>query len=325
VDSTEPLPITAWALTTGEAGMRSQARGLAAAVAAQVEERIVRLRSPWSSLPTGSRFLLTGMEGDPLTPPWPGLIVTCGRKAGAVAVSLRKRGCPALLAHIQDPLVSPDRFDLVFAMVHDRVSGPNVTKQLTALHEITPQRLNEAKTAWADRFGTLPKPVVTVLLGGATQRTPFGAREAKELDRQLQELRARIGKGSVLIVPSRRTASEVLAYFAGKAAADPSLWLWRGEGDNPYRGALAWADHLVVTGDSISMVSEALASHVPVDVFVPPLRGRHAHFLDNLEEAGAIHRLDDAAAATQPFSRVPDATAIAAAITRQLWDARRRG
>ncbi len=37
-------PITAWAITTGETGMRTQARGLAAAVADIVVEKTVRGR-----------------------------------------------------------------------------------------------------------------------------------------------------------------------------------------------------------------------------------------------------------------------------------------
>ncbi len=297
--------------------MRSQVRGLACGVAAHVEDRVVRLRAPWSSLPANSRFLLVGMDGDRLDPPWPDLIVTCGRKAGAVAVALKKRGCTAMLAHIQDPLVNPARFDLVFAMVHDKVSGPNVTKQLTAVHEVSRARLDAAKEEWGARFGGLAKPIITVLLGGATQRTPFGVAEAQTLDAQLHALRHSVGQGSVLIVPSRRTSDDVLDYFSAKAASDSSLWVWRRDGDNPYLGALAWADRLVVTGDSISMVSEALAANVPVDVFIPPLRGRHANFLVSLVEAGAIHRLDQAVSNTRPFAPVPDATAIACAITRQ--------
>ena len=40
-------------------------------------------------------------------------------------------------------------------------------------------------------------------------------------------------------------------------------WIWDMEGDNPYFGLLALADVIVATLDSISMVSEAAATHAP--------------------------------------------------------------
>jgi uncharacterized protein len=42
---------------------------------------------------------------------------------------------------------------------------------------------------------------------------------------------------------------------------------WGSGGDNPYRAFLALADHLVVTGDSMSMLAEAVAARRPLYVF----------------------------------------------------------
>ena len=36
--------------------------------------------------------------------------------------------------------------------------------------------------------------------------------------------------------------------------------LWDGQGPNPYFGLLAWADAVVVTGDSVNMICEACAT-----------------------------------------------------------------
>ena len=43
-------------------------------------------------------------------------------------------------------------------------------------------------------------------------------------------------------------------------------WVWDFTGENPYFGILALADMLVVTQDSVSMISEAAATAVPVTV-----------------------------------------------------------
>ena len=78
-----------WFITTGEAGYRTQARGLARALSEDAREWIVDLRAPWRWLPVAlaAPFALGGLDQarDRPVPPWPDLVVTCGRKAAAVS------------------------------------------------------------------------------------------------------------------------------------------------------------------------------------------------------------------------------------------------
>lgn len=311
---------TAWALTTGETGMRNQARGLAAAVAPFVEDKVVHFRPLWRRAPAGTPFLLQGLtaESDALDPPWPDLVVTCGRRAGAVGLALKARSQGRVkLVHVQDPQTSPRGFDLVVAMPHDRVAGPNVLRVATALHDVRPARLAAAASQWGPRLAHLPRPYIGVILGGSTAKLEFGVEQAHRLQEGLSQLRAATG-GTLLIVPSRRTPEAVVRYFEVMARMeDRGAWVWSGQGDNPYLGVLGLADRLVVTADSVSMLSEALATEAPVEVFMLPLRGRHAQFVSGLFDAGLA----------QPFSGEPrpvrprpvvDATAEAARAVRQL-------
>lgn len=299
--------------------MRTQARGLAKAVAATVVEKVVSLRWPQRWLQAGWPGVLTGVDaaaGGALEPPWPDLIVTCGRRSAIVGLAVKKaaRGRPALV-HVQDPLAPLRRFDLVVAMAHDRVRGPKVVKMLTAMHDVTPARLAEAAEAWRGRFEHLPRPLTSVLLGGPTRHSPFGAHEAGELAKRLSALRAR-QRGGLLVVPSRRTPDEALAVFAQAAAADPAVWLWDRTGDNPYLAALALAERIVVTGDSVSMVSEALATPHPVEVFALNLRKRHEGFVQTLADRGVVGLLEPGVEA--PPHPPLDATSEAAAAVRRM-------
>ena len=61
----------------------------------------------------------------------------------AIAVKRASRG-RTLAIHVQNPLTDPRAFDLVVAMDHDGLSGPNVISVPTALHDVTPARLGEA-------------------------------------------------------------------------------------------------------------------------------------------------------------------------------------
>ena len=68
---------------------------------------------------------------------------------------------------------------------------------------------------------------------------------------------------------------------------------WEGEGSNPYFGILGLAEYLVVTSDSVNMVSEAFATGKPV--YVVPMRGGSAKF-------ERFHRGAREAGLTRPFT-----------------------
>ena len=81
-------------------------------------------------------------------------------------------------------------------------------------------------------------------------------------------------RGEGVGVALRRPAARVRPARAALAAAlaPAGAWVWDGTGENPYFGLLALADAIVVTEDSVSMVSEAVATSAPV--LLAPLPGR---------------------------------------------------
>ena len=61
-------------------------------------------------------------------------------------------------------------------------------------------------------------------------------------------------------------------------------YLWGASGDNPYLGYLAIADDIIVTGDSVSMCSEASSTQKPVRIFTGSnwLTQKHLRFVNSL-------------------------------------------
>ena len=105
---------------------------------------------------------------------------------------------------------------------------------------------------------------------------------------------ARRRGGSILMATSRRTGQEQTAILTAAIADLPHhSFAWGDEGENPYVGYLACADAVVVTGESISMVSEACATTAPVMLFAPEslLPGRHRLFHEALMRAKMIQPL----------------------------------
>lgn len=283
-------------MTTGEAGMRSQALGLAEAVGLPIEEKRIAPSKAWSWLPAG--FLpipisaLNSTDG-PIAPPWPRLVVGCGRRSiGAVLAVKRASGGATFAAYVQNPEWGRGQFDLVAALPHDGVEGPNVATVPTALNVVTHQRLAAARDQWRGRLAPTGQPVLGALVGGDNGGYRLSAPIAARLVRILKKAHAGHGLFTA-ITPSRRTADATKALIANALSAENFGRMWDGGGENPYFGILALADRLIVTGESISMISEALVTGRPVHVL--PLEGqgkRHDAFLTRIAGDGFVSLID---------------------------------
>jgi mitochondrial fission protein ELM1 len=308
-----------WFMTTGEAGYRTQARGLARAIAPDARELVIGLRPPWRWLPGAlAPFALAGLDParDRPAPPWPDLLVTCGRRAATVSIAIRRASSGrTLTAHVQNPLTDLAAFDLVVAAAHDEISGPNVISLPTALHDVTPERLAAAAEAWRARLAPDGRPLLGVLLGGSTRRAPFTAARADLLLAGLARVRAASG-ARLAVTPSRRTPEAVRARISQALAGDPDAYVWDLDGDNPYLGILALSARLVVTGDSVSMVSEALATPAGVEIFGGGGRRQDA-FIDGLIDR-KLARGFEGDPAPPPAHAPVDATGEAVQAVRRL-------
>jgi uncharacterized protein len=140
-------------------------------------------------------------------------------------------------------------------------------------------------------IAALPRPRVTVVLGGKNAVYKFTDTCDEKLERSLTSLAA-LGV-SFMITPSRRTHPRLLAAVDRATAKSPRIF-WSGDGDNPYPNFLAHADALVVTADSVNMCGEAAATGRPVYVF-HPARGspKFDRFHRGLDAAGATRRLPE--------------------------------
>ena len=302
----------AWSLTSGEAGMRTQARGLAAAVA----RRVVETQTPGrNDLLAQLRAIAGRPDMTGLTPPWPDLLVTCGRRTVPYALRVRRlSGGRTRLVHVQDPRANRSAFDLIVAMDHDRIpAGGNVIKVGTALHDLTTKVLAEEKECWRDRFEPLGE-FAGVILGGSLRGRDFTISDGLRLIEGLRTMVAGSGLG-LAITPSRRTSRDIRALVTGAFEGDPSVFFWDGKGQNPYRAILGGARRIVVTGDSVSMISEAISTRAPVDVMDLGFP-RHAGFLQRLVDLGRVRRFTgdpEAPASARPIN----ATEMAAEAVRQ--------
>ena len=265
------------------AGMRSQGLGLAEA--AGLHPRLVGLqpRLPWRWMP--GRVWPSPLRAVGLVKMPEPLVIGCGGKAAPVLAALRCRDRMAV--QIQHPRMDIRHFDQVVVTRHDGLTGPNVIVTRTALHRATTARLADARAEWAERLAYLPRPLVAVLVGGSNGRFRLEAGEGAALARNLAAMMASDQVG-LAVTPSRRTATAVQRVLRDVLVPRGAM-VWDGTGDTPYFGLLACADAIVVTADSVSMVSEAVATTVPVLLAELPGRSRRiGAFLDGLRQDGRV-------------------------------------
>jgi mitochondrial fission protein ELM1 len=281
------LPSASWILTEDYIGLRNQALGLAEAAGLAPEARVLHPRGMWRRLPAAWwPRPLAAIEPAALAPPWPELVIGCGGKSAAVLAALARRMRVVIVQH---PRLPPRRFDLVVAARHDELTGPNVLVTRTALHRVTPARLAAAAAEWAPRFAHLPRPLVAVLVGGSNGRFRLDAAVGEKLAGQLAAM-MRQDRVGLALTPSRRTDPAVRAML--RERLEPlGAWVWDMAGENPYFGLLGLADAIVVTGDSVSMLSEAVATTAPVLLAALPGRSRRIGlFTRYLIDDGRVRR-----------------------------------
>ena len=257
-----------WVLTPGHAGMENQAIALAEAVGLPFTVKRVHPRAPWTWLPPGwwpRPLAALGEDSDAIGPPWPDLLISCGRRAVPYALLVKRQSAgKTAIVHIQNPQTSLTRFDLVAPPRHDHLHGANVVETEASLHRISPARLGQAAAALAPQLAHLPRPLVAVLIGGSNACYTLTPAIIASLAGQLRTLCQDHGVGLV-VTPSRRTGADNIAALRTALDGLPAL-VWDFTGENPYFGYLGLADAIIVTCDSVNMVSEACATGKPVHV-----------------------------------------------------------
>ncbi len=270
-------------LTEPLAGLEAQARGLAEAAGLEADVLALRPRAPWRWV--GARAWPLPLHAVGIADAATDILFSAGGTAAVIADALRRPG--RQLVQIQHPRFDPRRFDVVVVNRHDGLTGPNVIVTRTALHRATPARLAAARAAWAPRLAHLPRPWVAVLVGGSNGRFRLDRSVAEALGGQLAAM-MRSDRVGLALTPSRRTSAEARAALEA-AVAPLGGWVWDMTGDNPYFGLLALADAIVVTEDSVSMVSEAVATAAPVLLAGLPGRSRRIRlFTRLLQEDGRV-------------------------------------
>lgn len=324
---TEP---TVWVLADDRAGNVSQALGVAEALAWPFEKKDIAYTG-WARLPNWLR----GASLRGLTPescetlshgPWPDVVIAAGRRTAPVARWIKRQsGGKTFLCQVMWPgSWRADDFDLIAVPTHDSLSGmhKNVIRITGAPHRVTEAKLAIEATRWAPRLDGLPKPLVALVVGGTTKNRTFTPEMARSLALHASTITKEMN-GTLVVTTSRRTGEEASKALLEALPQAGHVFCWSPEAaasDNPYFGYLALADAIIVTGDSVSMASEACASPAPVYVFDPPelVAPKQARLLRHLYGLGMAEPIERRSSHVWEHPPLNAASEIAALIRASL-------
>ena len=288
--------ITCLIIGDGTIGMQNQSIALAEGM--NLNYKLIELSPTWlprifPTMLAGKYFLHLSNKDYEINTENPDIIITCGRRMAGISVGLKRLALKSknniINIHIQNPKLSNKYFDYLIVPEHDNLIGKNVITSKGSLHQIT---YNSILNSFKNLHPKILKGIgghIAVIIGGDTKNQIVKNNEINNLIIELSRIQKLI-KTKMIISLSRRTT-----YFISKKIKEYSnknniiLWEPNDIYPNPYPGLFYNAKLVIVTTDSINMLSESISTGLPVfgfDLLKP--HSRRNTFIKNLIEEGYL-------------------------------------
>ena len=313
-----------WALTDERVGSNNQSIALAEKLSPYYIIKKINYNS-FISLPNFiRRASLIGVDkekSDNLDLDLPDVVVCAGRRLSSVALYIKKKtNGKALVINIMNPNLPFKYFDILILPKHDNTSKfllkDNIIQTNGSLSIINKEKTKNESNKWSPFFKEYKKPLVALMIGGDTKDYKFDPQEFGIMISNLSNIVNKLS-GSLLITTSRRTSDECVKEIKRKLNCDYYFYDWKIENNanntqkselgNPYSALLGLSNFLVVTGDSMSMVSEACSTGKPTYVYMPKksLGKKHMRFLQALIKDNYIKEFNKDTTSLENYSYEP--------------------
>jgi len=279
-------------LTEGMHGMISQVEGLAKALNLDFIHEKIELNNFWKLFPPKLTPVQDFVFKNKINNEFD-IVISCGRKSVIPSIYLKKKLKNKIInIHIQEPKVSLDNFDFVVAPEHDGLKGSNVLSSKGAVHYLTNSELDENENYLKSRIST-EKKIVTLILGGPTKYYDYNDQVINNLFSKIEQNFLK-NNYQLILVPSMRTPKDIIekamSFFDKDQIVIPNV------DKKAYLSSLKISDHIVVTCDSTSMISEAAITGKPIYVAqMPAIKNnqRFKSFFNLFESLNIIKELNN--------------------------------
>ena len=271
------LPRT-WILSDGKVGHTTQSEVLAKALGWPCEIKQLRFHGwykikklLWGLFPPDTTGL-DRVHSSPLCPPWPDFVISTGWRPAPIARWIRdqSQGNTRIIQLGRKGGGSADLFDIVITPTYYGFPPhPHRIETLIPLNGLSQESVETAGQRWPNLFGNAPHPRIVFVVGGSTARFKFTPEMARVIGNQLNDLAEKC-HGKIFAVTSPRTGEDLTHALELALAPHHVIHKWLpNQSDNPYFAYLAGADVIIVTGESESMLAEAVS--LGKSVYIVPL------------------------------------------------------
>ena len=222
------------------------------------------------------------------------VIVSCGSSLFGVSKALKMENHARNVTVLDPGPVNRASFDLIVLPRHD-ASGGDEEKDNVAVTDLAPNLIDSESISRFQVQGAGSGKRIGLLLGGDNPCFSFGEALTKSIARNIKVTCEQLD-GYAHITTSRRTPAAAEKVLTEEFDGFPRLAEFiSGKDDrdeHTVEKILAVSDILIVSGESISMVSEAVSSGRPVMVFMPDKKSRkitkYERFVEELRERGYL-------------------------------------
>ena len=279
-------------LSEGMHGMISQVEGLAKALDLDFIHEKIELNNFWKLIPPKVTPIQDFVFKNKINSQFD-VVISCGRKSVIPSIYLKKKFKNKIMnIHIQEPKVLLDNFDFVVVPEHDGLIGRNVLTSKGAVHYLTNNELDENKNYLKSKINT-QKKIVTLILGGPTKYYDYNNQVIEGIFSKIEKNFLK-DNYQLIIIPSMRTPQNIIKraidYFDKDQIIIPNV------DKKAYLSSLKISDHIIVTCDSTSMISESAITGKPIYVAqMPAIKNNHRFksFFNLFESLNIIKELND--------------------------------
>jgi len=226
---------------------------------APIPHLLVRSLLIWSLTPESAAEIPVNEEFD--------VILSTGSSVAPVNLLLKKLIGGRSVVSLRPSPTGISWFDLVVLPRHlwPKIRRRNIFRAVGVPNRVTPESISRLRERIEREMKPPPRPRIGVLMGGEERYNTIRIGTARRLIDALRSI-CRDLDGELFLTTSRRTPDEVERLLEEKLSAEPRCRMLalarRGKGDikDAVPMILAMCDLVIVTEDSLSMVSEAASS-----------------------------------------------------------------
>ena len=217
---------------------------------------------------------------------------------------------------IQKPPINLNSFDVVVSPKHDKCKGLNVIETEGALTKINSKYIKNINKKKPPRI--LKEKFISVLIGGDSRHHKITRPILDKIIKNLKSIEEQ-KKIRIFILVSRRTGKKDYLYLKKNLISKNFIFVLPNSKKVSYLNAISFAKAIIVTSDSVSMVTEACSTGKPTYIIdIPTKSKRFSLFIKNLIHLKLAYYLKNSISLTTKKKTLNDIDRVVEKIKKKL-------